>query len=165
MIKILNAYETAPHDEQPSKLHVDIEVDGYPWVVGGLPITMTTSELNDYLSANEADMLRQAILKLPKETYPKPRYDLGHELPHSEHIGRLIAVNPALGKPATVRRRYLGKDYDIQCLVSQAIVNMWTATPKEVNIGDYVLVSFIEETPNEIERNVAIVTDKVFKSW
>jgi len=87
------------------------------------------------------------------------------DLPHSEHIGKLISVNPSLAKPATVRRRFLGQNYDIQCLVSQAIVNMWTANPKEVDVGDYVLVSFIEETPNETERNVAIVTDKVFQSW
>ena len=35
----------------------------------------------------------------------------------------------------------------------------------EIKIGDYVLVSFIEEMPNETERNIAIVTDKVYKSW
>ena len=87
------------------------------------------------------------------------------ELPVSEHIGKLIAVNPSLAKPATIRRRFMGKDYDINCLVTQNIVNMWTSSPKLINIDDFVLVSFIDEIPNETERNVAIVTDKVYKSW
>lgn len=34
-----------------------------------------------------------------------------------------------------------------------------------IEIGDYVLVSFIEEIPNTEERRIAIVTDKVYKSW
>jgi len=89
----------------------------------------------------------------------------GEHLPHSEHIGKLISVNPALAKPATVRRRYLGINHDVNCLVTQNIVNMWTANPKELNIDDFVLVSFIDETPNETEKNAAIATDKVYESW
>lgn len=88
-----------------------------------------------------------------------------NKLPHSEHIGKLIAVNPSLAKPAIVRRRYLGENYDVNCLVTQNIVNMWTANPKQINIDDFVLVSFIEEIPNTQEREIAIVTDKVCKSW
>ena len=87
------------------------------------------------------------------------------DLPVSEHIGKLIAVNPSLAKPATIRRRFMGKDYDINCLVTQNIVNMWTSNPKQLNIDDFVLVSFIEEIPNTTERQVAIVTDKVYQSW
>ena len=87
------------------------------------------------------------------------------DLPVSEHIGKLIAVNPALAKPATVMRRFYGENYDVQCLVTQNIVNMWTSNPKQLNIDDFVLVSFIDEIPNETERNVAIVTDKVYQSW
>ena len=84
-------------------------------------------------------------------------------LPASEHIGKLISVNPSLPKPATARRRFYGENYDFNCLVTQNIVNMWTAN--QIEVGDYVLVSFIEEIPNGIERNVAIITDKVFESW
>ena len=87
------------------------------------------------------------------------------DLPVSEHIGKLVAVNTSQAKPATVRRWYYGESYDFQCLVTQNIVNMWTSSPKQLDIDDFVLVSFIEEIPNTTERQVAIVTDKVFKSW
>ena len=87
------------------------------------------------------------------------------DLPISEHIGKLIAVNPSQAKPATVRRRFLGKNYDVNYLVTQNIVNMWASNPKQLNIDDFVLVSFIEEMPNETERNIAIVTAKIYKSW
>jgi hypothetical protein len=32
-------------------------------------------------------------------------------------------------------------------------------------VGDYVVVSFIEEIPGTEEKLVAIITNKVFKSW
>jgi len=85
------------------------------------------------------------------------------ELPVSEHIGKLMAVNPALAKPATVRRRFMGENYDVNCLVTQSVAELFQQG--DIQIDDYVVVSFIEETPNETERNVAIVTDKVFESW
>ena len=85
------------------------------------------------------------------------------DLPVSEHIGKLIAVNPSLAKPATVRRRFMGENYDVSCLVTQSVAELFQQG--DIQIGDYVLVSFIEEIPNETERNVAIVTDKVYKSW
>jgi len=85
------------------------------------------------------------------------------DLPVSEHIGKLIAVNPSLAKPATVRRRFMGENYDVSCLVTQSVAELFQQG--DIQIGDYVLVSFIEETPNGTERNVAIVTDKVYKSW
>ena len=87
----------------------------------------------------------------------------GMELPKSEHIGKLTAVNTSLAKPATVTRKYLGQLYDVQCLVSQNVVDMWLAG--DLQIGDYVLVSFIDEIPNTTEVSVAIVTDKVYESW
>jgi len=85
------------------------------------------------------------------------------DLPHSEHIGKLTAVNTALARPATVTRKYMGVTYDVQCLVTQSVVNMWIAD--DLNIGDYVLVSFIDEIPNTTELNIAVVTDKIYKSW
>ena len=91
------------------------------------------------------------------------QYDPVELLPHSQHIGRLIAVNPSLAKPATVRRWYLGETYDIPCLVSQSIVDMWVADT--LNVNDWVIVSFINEIPDTEEVNVAIVVDKVYDSW
>lgn len=85
------------------------------------------------------------------------------DLPKSEHIGELMAVNPALAKPAIVSRRWMGVNYDAQCLVTESVKEMWVSG--NLSIGDYVLVSFIEEVPNTEEKLIAIVTDKVYKSW
>ena len=85
------------------------------------------------------------------------------DLPHSQHIGKLVNVNPALTKPATVTRKWHGMTFDIQCLVSQTVVDMWLADT--LNIGDYVVVSFIDEIPDTEEVNLAIVVDKVYDSW
>ena len=85
------------------------------------------------------------------------------DLPHSQHIGKLVNVNPSLIKPATVTRKYLGVTYDVPCLVSQTVVDMWMADT--LNIGDYVIVSFIDEIPDTDEVNLAIVVDKVYESW
>jgi hypothetical protein len=85
------------------------------------------------------------------------------DLPKSEHIGKLIAVNTTATKPATVRRRWMEVNYDTQCLVTESIKEMWIAG--NLSIGDYILVSFIEEMPNTTEKNIAIVTDKVYESW
>lgn len=85
------------------------------------------------------------------------------DLPHSQHIGKLVNVNPTLAKPATVTRKWHGITFDIQCLVSQTVVDMWIADT--LNIGDYVIVSFIDEVPDSEEVNLAIVVDKVYQSW
>lgn len=87
----------------------------------------------------------------------------GAELPKSQHIGKLTAVNPALAKPATVTRKYMGQLYDVQCLVSQTVVDMWLAGTLQV--GDYVVVSYIDENPDTAELSIAIVVDKVYESW
>jgi len=85
------------------------------------------------------------------------------ELPRSKHIGKLIAVDTSRKKPATVRRRFLGKNYDVQCLVSDPVKDQYVAGT--IQLGDYVAVDFIDEIPNTVERHVAIVAYKVFKSW
>jgi len=85
------------------------------------------------------------------------------DLPHSQHIGRLDAVNPALAKPATITRKWHGMTFQVQCLVSQSVVDMWVADT--LDVGDFVIVSFIDEHPNETELNLAIVVDKVYESW
>jgi len=81
----------------------------------------------------------------------------------SQHIGKLVAVDTDLAKPATVRRRRLGVNYDFQCLVTESMKNMWLAG--DLSVGDYVVVSFIEENPETEEKLIAIITNKVFESW
>jgi len=85
------------------------------------------------------------------------------DLPSSEHIGKLKSVNPANVKPAVVTRRFMGVNYDVNCLVTQSVAELYQSG--QIQIGDYVLVSFIEEIPNTEERRIAIVTDKVYESW
>ena len=105
------------------------------------------------------------------EGNPLPTYisELGleavtaNDLPKSQHIGKLTAVDAALAKPATVTRKWMGQTYNVQCLVSQSVVDMWIAGTLEV--GDFVVVSFIEEIPDTTEIHVAVVTDKVYESW
>lgn len=85
------------------------------------------------------------------------------DLPHSQHIGKLVDVDPTKARPATITRKWRGMTFDIQCLVSQTVVDMWVAD--NLNIGDYVIVSFIDEIPDTDEVNLAIVVDKVYESW
>lgn len=84
-------------------------------------------------------------------------------LPVSEHIGKLISVNPSLAKPAVVRRKFWGQTYDVNCLATQAVKDAFQAG--DIQVSDFVLVSFIEEIPDTEERRIAIITDKVFESW
>lgn len=87
----------------------------------------------------------------------------GMELPKSEHIAKLKAVDTALAKPATVTRKYQGQLYDVNCLVTESIKDMYVAGT--LQIGDYVLVSFIDEIPETQEISVAVITDKIYESW
>jgi len=86
-----------------------------------------------------------------------------NDLPHSEHIGKLMAVNATAARPATVRRKFMGTTYDVNCLVTQEVKDEYQAG--KIQLGDYVIVSFIDEIPDTEEVNIAIVTGKVFESW
>lgn len=85
------------------------------------------------------------------------------DLPNEEHIGKIVEVDTSRVKLLRVERKYYGVTYSFWCLVTQSVKELYQLG--EVEIGDYVLVSFIEEMPNGVERNVAIVTDKIFVSW
>lgn len=85
------------------------------------------------------------------------------DLPASEHIAKVKAIDPTKAKPVTVTRKWAGQTYDIDCLISQGVRDLYQAG--DIGVGDFVIVSFIEEHPNETEIHVPIVTDKVFKSW
>lgn len=84
-------------------------------------------------------------------------------LPASEHIGKLISVNPAQAKPAVVRRRFWGENYDVNCFVEQVALEQYQA--ETLKIGDFVTVSFIEEIPATEEKIIPIVRGKIYKSW
>lgn len=87
-----------------------------------------------------------------------------NDLPASEHPAKLIAINPSLAKPATVRRWHLGRSYDFNCLVSQSVKDQFQAG--DIQMGDWFVVSFLDENPDgNGERNVAIIDYKIYKSW
>ena len=162
MIEIISGKITPANEEtgEPESLTVFIKIDGKDYSVGGLESSLTKAEIQQILNGRE-----QEFLDLMARDMPNPvieRLDLS--LPSkSEHIGKLLSVNPSLAKPAVVRRRFYGENYDVNCLVTQSVKDMFQAGDLQVN--DYVLVSFIEEIPNTTERKIAIVTDKVFESW
>ena len=166
MIKIISAHENPGDDTFPPSVHLLIEIDGYQLHVGGIDPAWDRDAILQYLNNDYDSLLSQAMQAQPTEGIEK-RYDLvdAEGLPDSEHPAKLIAVNPALAKPATVRRWHGGIAYDVNCLVSQNIVDMWLANPKELNIGDWVLVSFLDELTATDEKHIAIVTDKIFESW
>jgi hypothetical protein len=83
--------------------------------------------------------------------------------PHSQHIGKVISIDVTKAKPIKVARKWLGVTYNVDCLVSQNVVTIYQAGKLAVN--DFVIVSFIDEIPDTTEIELAIVTDKVFKSW
>lgn len=85
------------------------------------------------------------------------------DLPKSQHIARLVGVDSSAIKPAIVARKYLGEVYTVNCLVSQSALDMYQAG--ELQTGDYVIVTFIDEIPNTTEINICIVVDKVWESW
>lgn len=84
-------------------------------------------------------------------------------LPRSQHIAKLVDIDTSAVRPATVVRKFLGETYEVKCLVSQSAKDMYLAGT--LTIGDYVVVSFIDEIPDSREFNIAIIVDKVWASW
>lgn len=106
----------------------------------------------------------QDFIEAPQYMYELDLQPIGVEdLPKSQHIAKLVGIDAGAAKPAIVARKYLGEVYTINCLVSQSALDMYQAS--DLAVGDYVIVSFIDEIPDTIEINIAIVTDKVWRSW
>jgi hypothetical protein len=72
--------------------------------------------------------------------------------------GELIAFNPGTVRPVTVRRSYGGQLLDVDCFVSQELVDAYTAG--NLHIGDYVLILFLDH-----QEDHAIAFSKVYKTW
>jgi len=85
------------------------------------------------------------------------------DLPHSQHIAQLTGVDTDRAKPLEVTRRFHGIEYTENCFVSQSVIAMYLNG--QIAIGDYVIVSYISETPNQTDYELPIVVDKVYQSW
>lgn len=128
------------------------------WDVTNLNATMIAYGLYKYKPL--PDDLQEGGYYLDELALELPDYN---DLPWSDHIGKLIDIDPSRAKPAQVRRFYMGNTYDFWCLVRQNVVDEYIAG--DLAIGDWVTVSFIEEMPYTTEYHVAIVTGKVYESW
>jgi len=84
-------------------------------------------------------------------------------LPHSQHIAQLTGVDVNRAKPIEVTRKFHGIEYTENCFVSQSVIAMYLNG--QIAIGDYVIVSYISETPNQTDYELPIVVDKVYQSW
>lgn len=84
-------------------------------------------------------------------------------LPKSQHIAKVAGINPDNAKPVTVTRKHNGVLYYYNCFVTQSVADQFTSG--DVGVGDYVVISYISEYPDGEERDITIVTDKVYKSW
>lgn len=91
------------------------------------------------------------------------KYLIFDEPPHSQHIGKVVSIDVTKARPVKVARKWRGTTFNADCLVTQNIVTLYQAG--KIQIDDYVIVSFIDEIPDTQEVNLAIVVDKVFKSW
>lgn len=85
------------------------------------------------------------------------------DLPHSQHIAKLVDVNPDAKKPATVARKYLGSIYYENCLVSMPAKEAYQAGTLQV--GDYVVITYIDEIPDDNEINVCVLEYGIWESW
>jgi len=85
------------------------------------------------------------------------------DLPFSTHYAVITSVDPGQAKPAEVTRRWHGQNFTYQALISETAKRLYLAG--DLGIGDYVVVSFIEEHPNEQDFMIPIVLDKVVESW
>ena len=144
-----------------------------------LPIVVVESATNPYvfLFAAKADEVDKVMLdslidlvELPQEKPLSERVLALENIveepsipPHSQHIGKVISIDVTKAKPMKIARKWQGVVYNVDCLVSLNIAALYQAG--KIAVNDYVIVSFIDEIPDTQEIELAIVTDKVFKSW
>lgn len=78
--------------------------------------------------------------------------------PLCTHWARVDSFYPGEVKPMRVKRTWQGREYTVDCYVTQTIRDQYLAG--NVAVGDFVLVHFLEDN---LDR--AIVVAKVFKTW
>lgn len=93
----------------------------------------------------------QELEKIPEEIEP----------PYSTHIGQVTDIDPSKAKPATIKRLWAGQEFTYNCLVTQDVRDQYAEG--KINIGDFVLVEFFDD--DEIGKLIAIITQKIFKTW
>lgn len=74
------------------------------------------------------------------------------------HWARVSAFNVGTDKPLEVKRTYQGKEHNVNCYVTQSVVDDYQAG--KLAIGDFVIVEFID---GDLDKPLAVA--KVYKSW
>lgn len=133
---------------------------------------ITNLVVNDYLVCPYQEIALKLEYNAVIDDYmpvPQTMAELGlieldaENLPHSQHIAKLVDVNPAAKKPATVARKYLGNIYYESCLVSMPAKEAYQAGT--LQIGDYVVIAYIDEIPDDNEINVCVLEYGIWESW
>lgn len=81
----------------------------------------------------------------------------GHP-PLCTHWARIDSFNVAEMKPVKVKRTWNGKEYTVNCYITESIKDQYLAG--DIVIDDYVLVEFLEDSADK-----AVVFAKVLKTW
>lgn len=80
------------------------------------------------------------------------------ELRMSLHEARVLSIDTGAVKPITARLFQEGNTFDVDCYVTQDMVDAYQAG--KLAVGDWVLVYFIDEREDK-----AIVQQKIYKTW
>jgi len=76
----------------------------------------------------------------------------------STHWATIDSFLPGATKPMRVKRTWNGREYTVDCFVTEAVKDQYLAG--DIAVGDFVLVHFLEAEPEK-----AIVIAKVYKTW
>ena len=71
---------------------------------------------------------------------------------------RIDSFRPSETKPLRVKRTWNGREYTVDCFVTEAVKDQYLAG--DIAFGDFVLVHFLEGGPDK-----PVVIAKVYKTW
>lgn len=114
-----------------------------PEIVNGIP-----PALQGIVSESDLPMAYEE----PEPIAPEPTPPL------CTHWAIIKSFNIGQEKPVRVKRTWDGKEYSVDCYVSEAVKDQYQSG--DILIADYVLVEFLDGDPNR-----AVVFAKVFKTW
>jgi len=105
--------------------------------VGGA-IEITEQEFNSYMAS--LPVIPLTIADLPKS-----------------NVAVILKSVGADNKSAVITRTWMGVDYDIPCGIAYSILKEFSVSPKKINIGDTVILTYLEHGDNEM---LPVITDK-----
>lgn len=110
---------------------------------------MSKEDFDYYHGQNWADMEAELIAEGYMQA-PTP--------PLSTHWAVIDSFNVGQTKPMRVKRTWDGREYQVNCYVTESVKDRYLAG--DIAVGDYVMVEFLED-----KADMAIVFAKAFKTW